>query len=130
MHSSTCISNEKSPCSGSLGLRFKADVIVDGVPQSLFAAQISFGRLDTHVPEQELNLFEFSSGLVTEARACAAKVVRGNVRQSATGRSFFENTPNHFRAEAIGCYPPRFVDGAEDSAVRNPGLSQPFFALL
>jgi hypothetical protein len=64
-------------------LRLKADVIVHGIPQSLFAAQIPFGRLDTDVPEQELNLFEFSPGLVTEARACAAKVVRRNIRQSA-----------------------------------------------
>jgi hypothetical protein len=38
-------------------LRLKADVVVDGIPQSLFAAQIPFGRLDADVPEQELNLF-------------------------------------------------------------------------
>jgi hypothetical protein len=37
-------------------LRLKADVVVHGIPQSLFAAQIPFGRLDADVPEQELNL--------------------------------------------------------------------------
>lgn len=103
-------------------MRLKADVVVDGIPQSLFAAQIPFGRLDTDVTEQELNLFEFSPGLVTEARACAAKVMRRNVHESATGRSSFDNTPNHFRAEAIGCYSTPFVNGAEDGAFRNTGF--------
>jgi hypothetical protein len=75
------------------------------------------------VPEQELNLFEFSPGLVTQARACAAKVVWRNVRESATGRSLFDNTPNHFRAEAVGRYSTRFVDGTEDSSGRHTGFS-------
>jgi hypothetical protein len=61
--------------------------------------------------------------LVTQARACAAKIVRRNVRQPATGRSLFDNTPNHFWAEAVGCYSTRFVDGAEDSAIRDAGFS-------
>jgi len=100
-------------------LRLEADVVVDGIPQSLFAAQIPFGRLDANVPEQELNLFEFSSSLVTQARACAAKVVWRNVRQSATGRSLFDNTPNYFRAEAVGRYSTSFVDSTEDGAFRN-----------
>ena len=104
-------------------MRLKADVVVDGIPQSLFAAQISFGRLDADVPEQELNLFEFSPGLVTQARACAAKIVWRNIRQSATGRSLFDNTPNHFRAEAVGRYSTCFVDGAEESAFRDTGFS-------
>jgi hypothetical protein len=37
----------------------------------------------------------------------------------------FDNTPNHFRAEAVGCYSTRFVDGAEDGAVLNTGFSYP-----
>ena len=55
-------------------LRLKADVVVDGIPQSLFAAQVPFGCLDADVPEQELNLFEFSPGLVTQARACTPEM--------------------------------------------------------
>jgi hypothetical protein len=34
------------------------------------------------------------------------------------GRSLFDNTPNHFRAESVRRYSTRFVDGTEDSAVR------------
>ena len=112
----------RSPVGAGLRLWLKADVVVDGISQPLFAAQIPFGRLDADVPEQELNLFEFSTGLVTQARACAAKVVWRNVRKSATGRSLFDNTPNYFRAEAVGRYSTRFVDGTENGAFRNTGI--------
>jgi hypothetical protein len=75
------------------------------------------------VTKQELNLFEFSPGLVTQARARAAKVVWRNIRQSATGRSLFDDAPNDFRAEAIGRYSTPFVDGPEDGAFRNTRFS-------
>jgi hypothetical protein len=75
------------------------------------------------VPEQELNLFEFSPSLVTQARACSAKIVWRNVRQSALGRSLFDNTPNHFRAESVRRYSTRFVDSTEDRTVRHTGFS-------
>jgi hypothetical protein len=103
-------------------LRLKAYVVVDGIPQSLFAAKIPFGRLNADVPEQELNLFECSPGLVTQRGARATKVVWHNVRQSATGRSLFDNTPNDFRAEAVGRYSTRFVDGAENGTFRDTGF--------
>jgi hypothetical protein len=38
-------------------LEAQGGCVVDGIPQSLFAAQIPFGRLDADVPEQELHLF-------------------------------------------------------------------------
>jgi hypothetical protein len=104
-------------------LRLKADVVVHGIPQPLFAAQIPFGGLDADMSQQELNLFDFSPSFVTQARACAAKVVRRNVRHSATAGSLFGNTPNHFRAEAVGRYSTRFVAGAEDGAFRNTRFS-------
>jgi hypothetical protein len=43
-----------------------SDAIVDGIPQSLFAAQVAFRCLYADVPEQELYLLEFSSCLVTK----------------------------------------------------------------
>jgi hypothetical protein len=50
---------------GGLRLGLKTDLVVNGISQSLFATQIPFGRLDADVPNQKLNLFEFSPGLVT-----------------------------------------------------------------
>jgi hypothetical protein len=46
-------------------LRRKPDLVVNGIPQSLFAAQIPFGHLHAELPEQELDLLEFSPGVVT-----------------------------------------------------------------
>jgi hypothetical protein len=50
-------------------LRLKAKVVIHSVPQSLFAAQIPFGRLHTDMSEQELDLLEFSPCEVTQTRA-------------------------------------------------------------
>jgi len=46
--------------------RLDADTIVHSITDSLFAAKISLRRLDRNVPEQKLDLFEFSAGHVTE----------------------------------------------------------------
>jgi hypothetical protein len=47
----------RSPVTSGLSFGFKADVVIDSIPQSLFAAEIPFSRLDADVPEQELHLF-------------------------------------------------------------------------
>jgi hypothetical protein len=53
-------------------LRLKANVVVHGIPQPLFTAEIPFGRLDGHMPEQKLDLVELTAGQMTEAGTCAA----------------------------------------------------------
>jgi hypothetical protein len=37
-------------------LEFDADPVVNGGVNALLAAEVSFGRLNRHVPEEELNL--------------------------------------------------------------------------
>jgi hypothetical protein len=55
----------------------KADVIVNGISEPLFAAKVSLGRLDAHVTEQELDLLKLTTCLVTPARASScAKLCR------------------------------------------------------
>jgi hypothetical protein len=46
-------------------VRFDANVMIDGGTKSLLATQILFRSLDTDVPEQELNLFQFTARNVT-----------------------------------------------------------------
>jgi len=72
-----------------------------------------------------LDLFEFSPDLVTLERACAAKVVRRHIRQSAPGRSLLDHTPNDFRAEAVRRYSTGFIHGAENSSFGHASLRQP-----
>jgi len=47
-------------------LRLDADAVVNGSPDSLLAAQVSFGNLHGHMPKKELNLVQFSAGAVAQ----------------------------------------------------------------
>ena len=42
----------------------KLDRVVRSIHEILLRAEVSFGRLNRDVPEQELNLIEFSAGKV------------------------------------------------------------------
>jgi len=44
--------------------RLSSELVVNGATQPLLAAEVSFGRLNRDVPEQELNLVEFSASKV------------------------------------------------------------------
>ena len=45
-------------------LRLNSELVVNGATQPLLAAEVSFCCLNRDVPEQELNLVEFSAGKV------------------------------------------------------------------
>ncbi len=49
--------------------RFDADAVINGVRETLLVAEVPLRRLDAHVTQQKLNLFQLASGLVTKARA-------------------------------------------------------------
>ena len=51
-----------------------------GLPQFLFAAEVSFGGLDRDVPEQELDLLQFPASYMTQASAAAPQVMRSKFR--------------------------------------------------
>jgi hypothetical protein len=53
-------------------VRFDADMIVHSVAKALLAAEIPLSRLDAHVTEQKLNLFQLATGLMAQARARSA----------------------------------------------------------
>jgi hypothetical protein len=58
---------------------FQANLVIDCVPQPLFAAQITFCRLYADMSEQELDLFKLASGFMAEPRTSAPKIVRGHL---------------------------------------------------
>lgn len=45
-------------------IRLNSELVVNGATQPLLAAEVSFGRLNRDVSEQELNLVEFAAGKV------------------------------------------------------------------
>jgi glutamate dehydrogenase/leucine dehydrogenase len=46
-------------------LRLNSELVVDGATQPLLASDVSLGHLNRNVPEQELNLVQFSAGKMT-----------------------------------------------------------------
>ena len=67
-------------------LRLDTDAIVHGSADSLLAAEVAFGCLHRYMPEQELNLVQFSACGMTQLGTGAAKVVRGQTRPRSLSR--------------------------------------------
>jgi hypothetical protein len=53
-------------------------VIIHGVPEPLFATEVPLGRLHRNVAEQELDLFQFTTSLVAQARTGSSQIVWGH----------------------------------------------------
>jgi hypothetical protein len=53
-------------------------VIVHGVPEPLFGTEVAFGRLHRNVAEQEMDLFQFTTCLVAQARTGSSQIVWGH----------------------------------------------------
>jgi len=49
-----------------LASRFDSDLVVHGDSQLLLTAEVLLGCLDGYMPEQELDLVEFTAGQMTE----------------------------------------------------------------
>lgn len=95
-------------------VRFNADAIIHRVPKPLFAAEIPLSRLDAHVAEQELDLFQLAASLVTETRACAAEIVWGDAGHRAFRTRILHHTPDDFRAKPVRGDSARFVYSPKD----------------
>jgi hypothetical protein len=97
-------------------VRFDADAIIHRVPEPLFAAEIPLSRLDAHVAEQELDLFQLAPSLMTQTRARAAEIVWGNGWHRAFRTRVLHHTPDDFRAKPVSCDSARFVYRSKDCA--------------
>lgn len=67
--------------------------------KALLAAKIALSGLHRHVSKQDLNLFEFTSGLMAEAGTRPAEVVGSNRSEAAVGSSFPDFGPDHLWSE-------------------------------
>jgi hypothetical protein len=56
-----CVRNPHPTCNSALGY-VEPQVIIDGVDQILPRSEVSFGRLNRGMPEQQLNLLEITAG--------------------------------------------------------------------
>ena len=56
----------------------EVEKIVHGMPETVFAAEIAFRGLHRCMPEQELNLLQFTTAVVAQLRTGPAQIVRSN----------------------------------------------------
>jgi hypothetical protein len=89
-------------------------MIVDRVPQSLLAAEVTLCGLDTHVPQEKLDLLEFSSGLMAKPSTRAPEIMWRDIGEAALRACLFYNCPYHFRAEPFCRNSASLVDPAEN----------------
>jgi len=92
---------------------------------TLFATQVSLRRLYRDMSQQELNLLQFTAGLMAQAGASPAKVVRCESRNLTVLCFLFHDTPNDFGAESVAPNPASLVDRTKESPRCNPGGSHP-----
>src|SRR5260370_18067880 len=82
------------------GTRLQSNSIVDGVAESLFAAQVAFRGLYRNVPQQKLNLLQLPASLMAQTGACPAQVVRRERRNLTVPCFLFHDAPNDLGAES------------------------------
>jgi hypothetical protein len=84
--------------------RFDADPIVYRFTKSLFAAQRALRRLDRNMTQQELNLFEFTAGGMTEPGARSSQIVRRELRHLNSFCISFDHVPNDLLCHSVAPY--------------------------
>lgn len=57
----------------------QSDEVIYGMAEFLFAAQVALGCLHGDMPQQELNLFQFTAGKMTQACTCSAQIMRSKI---------------------------------------------------
>lgn len=96
----------------------------------LLAAQVTLGRLNRCVAEQELDLLQFSTSQVAQPGASAPQIVWGKILDASALRSSFHNMPYRLRREAVApklaqaVYPAENGAGA-DFGGHGPGVKRP-----
>jgi hypothetical protein len=72
------------------------------------------------MPQQELNLLQFSTAVVTQLRACPPQVMRRDVLQAHSLATVLNYVPDHILRDALPPHLTHSGDRAKDSSLRNP----------
>ncbi len=87
--------------------------IVHRSGQILLASDVSLGRLNRGMPEQELDLLQFAAGDVAQSRAGPPEVVGCQRRDSSPGRTSLDDVPDDILGDTVPPYSSVLSDGAE-----------------
>jgi hypothetical protein len=86
----------------------------------LFAAEITFRRLDGCMPQQELNLLQLATTRVAQFGAGSAQVMRCNMLQARSLATRLDDIPHHVLRDAFPPHLSRSGDGSKDPSLRDP----------
>ena len=75
--------------------------------------------------QEELDLLEFATGQVTQPRARAAKIVRGQPLDAGVRGRRPDDIPKHFRRHPVAPDPTRLVDGSKHGTLSDGGCRRP-----
>ena len=75
-------------------LRSQLKKVVHWMPEILLAAEIPLGRLYRRMPQQELNLLQFTTAVVTHLRACSPQIMRCNMLQTRSLAAGLHDVPH------------------------------------
>jgi hypothetical protein len=90
--------------------RPQADVIVDRIPESLFAPQVPFRRLHRNVSQQKLNLLQFPTSLMAQTGASPSEVMRGQRRDLTVFCFLLHHTPDDLGTKPGSPDPSSLID--------------------
>ena len=105
--------------------RSEVEKIVHWMPEILFAAQITFGRLDGCMPQQKLNLLKLTPAAVAQIRTRSPQVVRCSMLQACSLAAGLDHVPHDILRDAFPPHLSRPGDGSEYPSLRDPGCSYP-----
>jgi len=101
------------------------DAIVHGSTDSLLAAEIAFRCLDRYMPQQELNLVQFSACGMAQLGTGAAKIVRTQAIEAEVRRVLLHYMPDQPLSDAFAPVLARAADTSEDLPIGQTGRRSP-----
>jgi hypothetical protein len=108
-----------------LRFRFEVKQVVYGMSEILLAAEIALRRLYRRMPQQELNLLQLSSAVMTQLRAGPPQVVGCDVLQSRSPTAGPDHVPHDILRDSSAPHLSRSRHGAEDLSLCDSGRSYP-----
>jgi len=108
-----------------LGIRSEVEKIIHWMSEILFAAEIALRCLHRCMPQQELNLLQLSSTVLTQLRAGPPQIVRGNMLQARSLAAGSDHVPDNVLRDATTPDLSQPGDRSKDSALTDPGGSCP-----
>ena len=110
-----------------LWLRIGSEVkqIVHWMPEILFAAEITFRRLDGCMPQQELNLLQLATAAVAQLRTSSPQVMRCNMLQASSLAATLDYVPHNILRDAFSPHLSRSGNCSKDPSLHDLGSYYP-----